>query len=168
MSYQEQRSIATMITALLITGAYGVYVYGKLQTGAIADDDMRFWAGTMLMFIGIGIVVAIAVQLIFHMLLSVAVAVREKTRNGKCDDNEMQKTIESEMVTDERDKLIELKAVKVGFIVVGIGFVAALASQVLHQSSAVMINIMFVSFFAGSMVGSLTQFYLYRKGVTNG
>jgi uncharacterized protein YejL (UPF0352 family) len=98
----------------------------------------------------------------------VAVAVKEKTRNGKYDDKEIEKTIESEMITDEMDKLIELKSVRIGFIVVGIGFVTALVSQVLNNSSAVMLNIMFASFFAGSLIGSLTQLYFYRKGVNNG
>ncbi|WP_373233482.1 hypothetical protein [Cohnella sp.] len=168
MSYQEQRAIVSMITGLFIIGAYSIYAYGKVQSGAIAADDMKFWAGAMLMFIGIGIAAAIVIQIIFHILLSVAVAVQEKTRNGQCDDKEMQKTIESDMVTDERDKLIELKSARIGFIVVGIGFIAALASQVFNHSSAVMLNIMFGSFFAGSLIGSLAQFYFYRKGVSNG
>ena len=44
------------------------------------------------------------------------------------------------------DNLIELKSMRIGFIVVGIGFVAALVSLILNYSPAVMINIMFVSF----------------------
>ncbi|XEC95086.1 hypothetical protein AB6A23_00385 [Paenibacillus tarimensis] len=168
MSYQEKRAIVSMVTGIFILGAYCVYAYGKYQSGKIATHDMKFWAGTMLMFIGIGIVAAITIQIIFHILLSVAVTVQEKTRNGQCDDKEIKKTIESEMVPDEMIKLIELKSMRIGFIVAGIGFVTALVSQVLDYSNAVMLNIMFVSFYAGSLFGGLTQLYFYRKGVKNG
>lgn len=120
------------------------------------------------MFIGIGIAAAIAIQIVFHILLSVAIAVQEKVRNGNCDDKEIEKTIGAEMVTDEMDKLIELKSMRIGFSVAGIGFVAALVSLILNYSPAVMINIMFVSFSAGSLLEGFTQLYFYRKGVKNG
>lgn len=168
MSYQEMRSIVSMLTAIIMLEAYWIYAYGKVQSEATATDDMKFWAGTMLVFIGIGIVAAVVIQLIFHILLSVAVAVKEKTRNGQCDDKEIESTIESEMVTDEMDQLIELKSVRVGFIVVGIGFIAALVSLVIEPSIAVMLNILFGSFYAGSLVGSLVQLYYYRRGVNYG
>lgn len=148
--------------------AYCTYVYGKYQSGAIAADDLKFWAGAMLMFIGIGIVAGIAIQIVFHILLSVAIAVQEKVRNGMCDDEDIEKTIGAEMITDEMDKLIELKSMRIGFSVAGIGFVAALVSLILNYSPAVMINIMFVSFSAGSLLEGFTQLYFYRKGVKNG
>jgi uncharacterized membrane protein YcjF (UPF0283 family) len=168
MSYQEKRTIVSIITGVFILVAYCTYVYGKYQSGAIAADDLKFWAGAMLMFIGIGIAAAIVIQIVFHILLSVAIAVQEKVRNGKCDDNEIEKTIGAEMVTDEMDKLIELKSMRIGFSVAGIGFVAALVSLILNYSPAVMINIMFVSFSAGSLLEGFTQLYFYRKGVKNG
>ncbi|MBW7476310.1 hypothetical protein K0T92_16375 [Paenibacillus oenotherae] len=165
MSYQGLRSLVSMITAILILGAYSTYAYGRVQSGAIAPDDMKFWAGAMLMFVGIGIVAAIVIQIIFHILLSVGVAVQEKIRKGECDGKEIEKTIESEMVADEMDKLIELKSARIGFIIVAIGFITALVSQVIHDSSAVMLNIMFVSFYAASLLGGVVQLYYYRKGV---
>ena len=72
------------------------------------------------------------------------------------------------MVEDEMDKLIGLKAMRISFAVVGIGFIAALVSLVLNYSPAVMLNIMFVSFGIGSMVEGITQLYFYRRGVRNG
>jgi hypothetical protein len=168
MSYQEKRTIVSIITGVFILGAYCTYAYGKYQSGAIAADDMKFWAGTMLVFIGIGIAAAIAIQIVFHILLSVAIAVQEKVRNGNCDDKIIEKTIGAEMVTDEMDKLIELKSMRIGFIVAGIGFVAALVSLTLNYSPAVMINIMFVSFSAGSLLEGFAQIFFYRKGIKNG
>jgi hypothetical protein len=168
MSYQEKRTIVSIITGVFILGAYCTYAYGKYQPGVIATGDMKFWAGTMLMFIGIGIAATIVAEIIFHILLSVAVTIQQKVMNGKCDDKEIEKTIGAEMVTDEMDKLIELKSMRIGFAIAGIGFVAALVSLILNYSFAVMINIMFVSFCAGSLLQGFTQLYFYRRGVKNG
>lgn len=134
----------------------------------VAADDMKFWAGTMLMFIGIGIAAAIKIQIVFHILLSVSIAVEQKVKEGRYDDKEIEKTIEAEMVTDEMNKLIELKSMRISFIVIGAGFVTALLSAVLGYSPAVMINIVFVSFGAGSLFEGVTQLYFYRRGIKNG
>ncbi|MCX8129733.1 MAG: hypothetical protein N3I35_06505 [Clostridia bacterium] len=168
MSYQEKRTIVSIITGLLIFGAYCIYTYGKWQSGVIAADDMKFWASTMLVFIGIGIAAAIVIQIVFHILLSIAITIKESVMNGKCDDKEIEKTIGAEMVTDEMDKLIELNSMRIAFVVVGIGFVAALFSQIFSYSIAVMLNIMYLSFYAGSLLEGFVQLYFYRRGIKNG
>lgn len=167
MSYQEKRTLVSIISGIILLGAYCIYAYGKFQSGAAAADDMKFWAGAMLVFIGIGAVAAIIIQILFHILLSVAIAVQKNVQSGKCDDKEIEKTIKAEMVTDEMDKLIELKSTRIGFVVSGVGFVAALVLLVLSYSPAVMLNIMFISFIAGSILESFAQLYFYRRGVRN-
>ncbi len=168
MSYQEKRTIVSIISGIFILGAYWIYVYGKVQQDLIAADDLKFWAGAMLLFIGIGVAAAIIIQIVFHILLSVSIAVKEQLQNGNCDDKKIEKTIELEMITDEMDKLIELKSMRNGFIVAGIGFVTALISLVFNYSPAVMMNIMFASFYTGSLLEGFTQLYFYKKGVKNG
>jgi len=66
------------------------------------------------------------------------------------------------------DKLIGLKAMRIGFAIAGIGFIAALVSLVLNFSPAVMLNIIFFSFSIGLMMEGVTQLYFYRRGVRNG
>lgn len=168
MSYQEKRTLASMLTGILIIAAYCIYAFGKYQSGAVAENDIKFWAITMLVFIGIGVVAAIVIQIIFHILLSIAMAVKEQVQTGKCDDKELEKNIELEMVTDEMDKLIELKSMRVGFAVAGIGFVAGLGAVILNYSPAVMMNILFLAFSAGSLFEGFAQIYFYRRGVKNG
>lgn len=168
MTYQVKRTVVSIITGIFILATYCIYAFGKYQSGMIASGDIKFWAGTMLMFIGIGIVTAIVIQIVFHILLSVAIAIQEKVRNGECGGKEIEKTIGAEMVTDEMDKLIELKSARVIFIVAGIGFIAALVSLILNYSPVVMINIMFISFSAGSLLQGFIQLYFYRRGIRNG
>ncbi|MDW7739254.1 MAG: hypothetical protein SCJ97_04260 [Bacillota bacterium] len=167
MTYQVNKTITNIVSGAAVLIAYCVYAFGRYQAGLLAADDLRAWAITMLVFIGIGVAAAIVIQIAFHILFSIAIAIRENLKNGTVDDKEVEKTIELEMVEDEMDKLIELKSLRVGFIVAGIGFVAALISLVLYHPPVVMINILFLSFSIGSLLEGFTQLYFYRKGVTN-
>jgi hypothetical protein len=168
MSYQVKRIIVSIITGVLILFAYFIYTYGKYKSGAVASDDIKFWAGTMLVFIGIGIAASIVIQIVFHILLSIAIAVKEKIRNDKCDEKGIDQLIKNEMVTDEMDKLIELKSNRISIYTFGIGFIASLVSLILNYSPAVMINIIFVSFSIGSLLEGSAQLIYYKRGVKNG
>ena len=168
MFYKVKRTIVSLASGILLLVAYIIYVSGKVQAGAVATDDMKFWATTMLVFIGIGIVATIVIQIIFHILMSIGLAVKKQIQTGNCDDKVIEKTLELEMVEDEMDKLIELKSMRIGFVIAGIGFVAALFSLVLEYSPAVMLNILFASFYVGSLVEGITQLYFYRAGIKNG
>ncbi len=165
MSYQEKRTIVSTLTGVLVLAAYCIYAAGKYQAGLLAPGDLKAWALTMLIFIGIGVAASIIIQIVFHILLSIAIAVQQKIRNEACEDQEIEKSINAEMVEDEMGKLIELKSTRVGFFFAGIGFVAALLSLVLGYPPVVMINILFISFSAGSIFEGFMQLYYYRKGV---
>lgn len=167
MSYQEKRTIVSILSGILLLAAYCVYASRKVQSGLAAPDDMKFWATTMLVFIGIGVVAMIVIQIVFHILLSIMIAVKEQVRNGNLDDREIEKTIELEMVEDEMDKLIGLKSMRIGFAITGFGFMTALASQVMNYSPAVLLNILFFAFIIGSMAEGVAQLYFYRRGVKN-
>jgi hypothetical protein len=165
MSYQEKRTIVSIFTGIIILAAYCFYAFGKYQSGAVAPGDLKFWAGTILIFIGIGIAASIVIQIVFHILLSISIAVGKEVRGESCDDKEIEKSIGVEIIEDEMDKLIELKSMRVGFFFAGIGFVAAMLSLVMNYSPVVMINVLFISFSGGSLLEGFTQLYYYRKGV---
>ena len=163
MSYQEKRTILSVISGVLLLAAYSIYAFGK--AGMENLDNLVFWAKTMLIFIGIGIVALIIIQIIFHIALSVGMAVKQKLKDESCDDKEIEKSIEQEMVEDEMGKLIELKANKIGYSFVGFGFLAGLIALVLGASAVVMLNILFFSSGIGSIVEGLVQIRYYRRGV---
>ncbi len=165
MSYKEQKTITQMVTGVVVFAAYCIHALGQYQAGVLTQNNLRSWAITMLIFIGIGIVASIVILIIFHILHSIGIAVREKVRDHDFDNKAIEKTIQAEMVEDEMDKLIELKSNRIGFILAGVGFVGALLSLVLNYSAAVMLNIIFFSFLAGSILEGAAQLYFYRRGV---
>jgi len=165
MSYQEKRTGTSIFTGALVLAAYCLYAFGRYNSGVVMPGDLKFWAVTMLIFIGIGVGASIVIQIIFHILLSISIAVKEKIYDEQCDDKGIEKKIELEMIEDERDRLIELKSMRIGFAVAGVGFVGALVSVVLNYSPVVMLNIIFISFSFGSLLEGVGQLYYYRKGV---
>ncbi len=165
MSLQEKRSLFSVITGIILLMAYGIYVMGKLQSGSVDSEDIKFWANAMLLFIGIGIVVSIITQIIFHIVSAIMIAIKEKMINQDTSDEEVEKIINTEMMSDEMDKLIELKSMRVGFIFSGIGFVCGLIALALNYSPVVMLNMVFASFSLGLILEGFQQFLYYRKGV---
>jgi len=168
MSYQQKRIIVSIITGALVLAAYCFYAFGQFQSGAVAPGDLRFWAFTILKFIGIGIVGMIIVQIVFHILISISIAVQKKIQDENFDDKEIEKSINYEMVEDEMDKLIDLKSSRISIIFAGFGFIAGLISLILNYSPEVMINLIFISFSLGSILEGFAQLYFYNKGVNYG
>ncbi len=165
MSYQEKRVLVSVFTGVAITAAYGINALGKYQAGLTAPEHLKLWAAAMLWYIGIGIVAAIVIQIVFHILVSVAIAAKESIRNGNCGDDYIKKTIAQEMVEDEMDKLIALKSMRIGFAVAGGGFMLGLITLVLGYTPVLMLNLLFGAFSVGPLLECLTQMYYYRKGV---
>lgn len=165
MSYQEKRVLVSVFTGVAIMVAYGMNALGKYKAGLTAPEDLKLWAIAMLWYIGIGIVAAIVIQIVFHILVSVAIAAKESIRNDNCGDAHIQKVIALEMVEDEMDKLIELKSMRIGFAVAGGGFMLGLVTLMLGYTPVLMLNILFGAFSVGSLLEGLTQLYYYRKGV---
>jgi uncharacterized membrane protein len=163
MSYTEKRTITSIIAGALVLAAYCFYVFGGARPEMLAAGDLRGRAITMLVFIGIGVVAMIIIQIVFHILYSISIAIRDRNY----DEKQVEKTIENEMVEDERDKLIELKSAKVGFGVAGFGFVLGLLALVFHYQPIVMLDVLFISFNVASMAEGVASLVYYKTGVGN-
>jgi ABC-type multidrug transport system permease subunit len=140
----------------------------KQKDSALDKDDIRYWAVAMLIFIGIGIVVNIIIQIVFHILLSIVVAIKNTTAQEECTDKQIEKILSSEMVEDEMYQLISLKSMRISFVAVGFGFLAGLLSLAFNASTVVMLNIIFIAFFGGSLLEGFTQLYYFRRGIHHG
>jgi len=156
MYYQEKKTIATLIAGVMLLAAYCIYVFQKYQSGVIdMANDLKFWASTMLIFMGAGIVITIIILIVFHIINAIMTEVSKGEQ-------------EDPLVEDEMDKLIQLKATRNSYIVVGVGFVFSLVSLVMQMPLAIMINTIFLSFLLGSIFEGFSQLFYYRSGIKNG
>ena len=164
MSYQSKKTITSMVTGVIILAAYCIYAFVKYNAEAQIENNMKFWAFTMLAFIGIGVAAQIVLQILFHIALSIGIAVKEREYS----EQEINRKIEATVIEDEMDKLIGLKSLRIGFVFAGAGFVGALIVLTLGLPIFIALNIMYLSFMAGSLMEGLASLYFYGKGVRNG
>ena len=148
MSYQEKKNIVSLISTLLIFGFYCLYVYQKYQEGSIdSTDTYRFWGTVILILIPVSIAAKIIITIVFNIIYRITT-----------------KEVEPSFA-DELDKLIELKATRNSHYVFTLGFLLAMGSLVMDMPHSAMFIILILSGFVSEIVGTVTQLYLYRKGV---
>ena len=161
MLYNSKRTIISMALGILLLIAYAVYALGDTSP---APDDLKAWALVMLIFIGAGIVAAIIIQILFHIVFAIGIAVKEKD----CDDEKVERIIKSTMVEDERDKLIGLKAARIGYSCTCFGFIIGLAALAAGISVVAAFHIMVGAVAVGSFIEGGVSVYLNERGVCNG
>ena len=158
MSYNSKRTITSMTAGCITVIAYIIYA---LSRHSPAPDDLKGWAVTMLVFIGIGVAAVILVQIVFHIVFAAAVAAKERGR----DDKTVERIIASAVLEDERDKLIGLKSSHIAYVFAGLGFLAALISLAFGGPVLAALHIIFGATAVGSVVEGIASVYFYEKGV---
>lgn len=161
MSYNSKKTVASVITGILLVAAYVAYALG---TRSPAPDNLKAWAIAILIFIGIGVFAIIVVQIAFHVALAIGIAAKEKERS----EEKIKRILSSSMVEDEREKLISLKSARVGYFCAGVGFIATLIALVFGLSAVVALHILLGAFAVGSVAEGIVGVYFYEKGVRNG
>ena len=158
MTFKSKRTLVSMMAGVVLAIAYIVHALGK---NAPSREDLSMWALTLLVFIGISVLTMIVIQILFHVLYSVGVAVKERSR----DDSEVERIIASEAAEDELDQIIALKASHAGYLFTGLGFIAALAWLAFWGASAVAaLHIMFAAIFIGTFVEGCLSIRFYERG----
>ena len=148
MTYQEKKSIVSLVSTILIFGTYCIYMYpSRPEEGLESLETFRYWGSFVLILTLFSIVAHIIISILFNIIFRMTTGEKEPT------------------FADELDKLIDLKANRNSFFVFIIGFLLAMGSLVIYQPSQVMFIILIISGFISDVTGSVTKLYHYRKGV---
>jgi hypothetical protein len=144
---REKRILVTLISSMLILGFYSLYVYQKYMAGNLdVINDFRFWGKAFLILIPVSIVAQIIIHIVFFII-------------NKIVTNEDIPTI-----TDERDKLIELKAIRISHWVFIFGFLLSMGSQAFGMPPFIMFITLIYSGFIAAIASEIAKIYYYRKG----
>jgi hypothetical protein len=147
MSSQERQAVVSLLTTLLLAVVFLVYVLPRYPAGnPYSAAVFHFWGWAVVIFIPVSIVANIAMSIAFSIVYSMAT--HEKVAS----------------FADERDKFIELRALRNSVYVFACGFFLAMGSLVIDLSPSVMFIILMGSGFGSVMVGTISQLYLSRKG----
>ncbi len=148
MSYQERRSLVSLIGTLGIIVGYLLFVSGRAQAaGPSASDDLQFWATAVLLLIPVYIVFQMVVIILFTIGSAIA------TRREEPD------------LSDEFDRLVNLKSARNFYHTFMAGFVLAMLAAALGQPLAVMFSVLLLGIFAASVMSYASELYYYRRGV---
>jgi hypothetical protein len=148
MTYQEKKSVVSVISTILIFGAYCLYMYPRYPEGGLdSTETFRYWGSFVLSLTLFSIAAHIIISIIFNIIFRITTKEKEPT------------------FADELDKLIDLKANRNSFFVFIFGFLLAMGSLIIFQPSQVMFIILITSGFISDVTGSVTKLYHYRKGV---
>jgi hypothetical protein len=147
MSFQERRALVSLVSSIVISAAYSAYMIQRYpEAGAYSPEVFRFWGSYFLILIPVSIVAKIVIYIAFYIVN--AIATREV----------------EDSITDERDKLIELKATRNSLYVFGLGFLLAMGSLVLEMPPSVMFIILICSGIVSEVISDISQFFFYRRG----
>jgi len=148
MTYQEKKSIVSIISAILIFVSFSAYKYVRYpEEGLESTETFRYWGSFVLVLTLVSIFAHIVISIVFNIVYRATTGEKEPG------------------FADELDKLIELKANRIGFFIFILGFLLAMGSLVIEQPVRVMFVILIVSGFISDVTGSVTKLYHYRKGV---
>jgi uncharacterized membrane protein YfcA len=147
MTYQERRAIVSVISTLLISTLYSAYMAQRYpEASAYSAEVFRFWGAFFLILIPVSIVAKIIIYILFSIFNTVTTREQEPS------------------ITDERDKLIDLKATRNSLVVFTAGFLAGMLAAALGQPPTVMFIAFIASGVLAEVVSDLSQFYFYRRG----
>ncbi|ASS68163.1 MULTISPECIES: hypothetical protein [unclassified Paenibacillus] len=148
MTYQEKKSIVSLISSILIFAAYCLYRYPQYPEGVMDSKEVfHYWGSFVLVLTVVTIAAHIVISIVFNIVFRMTTGEKEPS------------------FADELDKLIDLKAFRNSFFVFVIGFLVAMGSLVMDQPSKVMFIILIASGFLSDVTGSLSRLYHYRRGV---
>jgi len=147
MDNKEKQILVTAISSVLIFVSYSLYVYNKyIAVNFDILNDFKFWGKTFLILIPVTIVFQIVIHIVFSII-------------NKIVTNEDIPTL-----SDERDKLIDLKAIRISHWIFTMGFLLSMILLVIGMPPYTMFITLIVSGFISGIVSEIAKFYFYRKG----
>ena len=148
MEQKEKQVLVSLIASLIIIVFYSLWVYSKyIESNPGIINDLKFWGRSFIVLIP----VAIITQIVIHILFAI-----------------INKIVTGEDLSDkddERDKLIELKSLRVSHCVFVVGFMSAMGAVALGMELWVMFVTLIFSGFLSDLISSTVKIWYYRKGV---
>ena len=149
MSYQEKNITVSLVSQLLIVIYYCINVFQMLQDGGLVST--RLFSLSAVVVIA-SIFINIIASILTNILLSIVYAIQTQSKETE------------RFIADERDKLIELKGMRISYITFSVGVLFALLTFVFGQSPLVMFSLIIFFAIMATIIGAVAQIYLYRKG----
>lgn len=150
MSHEEKQNYLSLLSTLAISIPYILFVLNKYQSeNPTGTEELKFWASAVLLMVPL----RIAAFILFYIVASIIQAII----TGK--------DPEKAIITDERDKLIEMKGAVGGFYSFCFGFLIAMGALLQNPKISVMFIVLMISGLVSEIISILLKIYFYNKGL---
>jgi Na+/H+ antiporter NhaD/arsenite permease-like protein len=148
MDQKERQVLVTLICSVVTILWYSLHVYhNQVQGNFEILNSFSFWGKTFLWLTPVAIVAQIVIQIIYAIINRIITNEDIPSKN------------------DERDKLIELKAIRISHWFFISGFMLAMVAMALNMQPYVMFVTLFGFGFLSSILSELAKLYYYRRGI---
>ncbi len=148
MSHQVRTTYASLFSGILIFVLYFWRIsYLNGQGRFDGPDAMAVLAKTFLLMIPGGIILTIISMILTSIIFAIA------TNDAK-----------PSFVVDERDRMIELRALRVSYYIFGAGFIGAMVALALGQTVFTVFNLIIAAMMLATIAEGLIQLALHRRG----
>lgn len=152
MSLQEKKVITNLVSTILIFTVFIIIVLNRYN-GLTLDlaGQLVFWAKATLIFIPVSIAARIIILILFHIGDSIA--------------GEIKGEKETEYdVYDERDKLFDLKSMRLSLIMFAAGFLVGVVLLALSYNATTFFLVMLISGFISDIASEAWKLCQYKRG----
>ncbi|RIH86162.1 hypothetical protein Mterra_01513 [Calidithermus terrae] len=147
MTFQEKKNLGFIAATVLVFAYFWFNVFPRHPaSGAAAETVLRFWGSTVLIYV----VTSIGVLILLHILTSITHTVLTREREPS--------------FMDERDRLFDMKSDRYMYLTFIAVFLLAMLLATLGAAPAVTFKVLMTAFLMSQIVGSSTEFFLYRRG----
>jgi hypothetical protein len=147
MSAHERQALVSLVTTLLLAVVFFAFALPRYPAAdPYSAAVFHFWGVVAVIFVPISIVINIAMSIGANIVYTMAT---HETASS---------------YADERDRLIELRTLRIALYVFTGGFFLAMGSLVLWAPPSVMFIILMCAGYGSSLTGNVAKLYLYRKG----
>ncbi len=146
MSFQESKYLTSFVTIMIVTLGYARRAHGRWQAGDFdGEAGLAALGASVLWFVGALVVAGIVGQIVLSLLHGIA--------GGDVEYRE-----------DERDRLIEHRAMNAAFTALSVAFVAAMIGLIMGQGAVLAVFTILAGFVLGGLVADIWRIVLHRRG----
>ncbi len=146
MSFQESKYLTSFATILIVTLNYAFRANARWQAGDFdGEAGLSALGASVLWFVGALVVAGIAGQ--------IALSILRGMTGGEVDYR-----------ADERDRLIEHRAMNAAFLALSFAFIAAMIGLIVGQGAVHAVFTILAGFVLGGLVADIWRFVLHRRG----
>lgn len=157
MNYKSKQHLTEAFTTLALSIGYVVFAFGNRAPNI---SNLQAYGKAILIFICVTAFANIAIQIIFHFLFSASIAVKASQKH---EEHLVERTVESFLRFDERDRQINHRAGYIASFFMSIGFILSIVFLAFGGKPVIFLHILLAAFVLSLLAHSVMNVIVYGR-----